>query len=195
MQLIAQNLTGRFVRLEPLLEAHREGLRAAASDPAIWTYMPDDGNGPGFDSWFDAGRKIHESGAHIAFAVRRLTDNILVGSTRFFEIVPAHKRAEIGWTWYAKSAQASAVNPECKLLLLAYAFAAGANRIELKTDARNARSRAAIMKLGAKEEGIFRAHMVVRDGYIRDTVYFSIIRSEWPEVRAGLEARLAAEKI
>ena len=190
MQLIAKNLTGRFVQLEPLAEAHREGLRAAASDPAIWTHMPDDGNGPGFDSWFDTGRKIHESGAHIAFAVRRLTDNRLVGSTRFFEIVPEHKRAEIGWTWNAPSAQASPVNPECKLLLLTHAFDAGANRVELKTDARNARSRAAILKLGAKQEGIFRSHMVVRDGHIRDTVYFSIIRSEWPNVRAGLEARL-----
>lgn len=192
MQLIAQNLTGRFVQLEPLAEEHREGLRVAARDPEIWTYMPDDGSGPGFDAWFDEGRKAHESGAHLAFAVRRLTDNTLVGSTRFFEIVPAHKRAEIGWTWYAKPAQAGMVNPECKLLLLSHAFAAGANRVELKTDARNARSRAAIAKLGAKQEGIFRAHMVVRDGHIRDTVYFSIIRSEWPQVRAALEARLAA---
>jgi len=191
MQLTSQNLTGRFVQLELLAEAHREGLRTAASDPAIWTYMPDDGSGPGFDPWFDAGRKHHESGAHIAFAVRRLTDNRLVGSTRFFEIVPAHKRAEIGWTWYVPSVHAGMVNPECKLLLLAHAFAVGANRVELKTDARNARSRAAIAKLGAKQEGIHRAHMVVRDGHIRDTVYFSVIRSEWPQVRAGLEARLA----
>ena len=164
----------------------------AARDPEIWTYMPDTGNGPGFDAWFDAGRMAHESGVHLAFAVRHLGDNSLVGSTRFLEIVPAHKRAEIGWTWYATSAQASSVNPECKLLLLNHAFAAGANRVELKTDARNARSRAAIAKLGAKQEGVLRARMVMHDGYIRDDVYFSIIRSEWPGVRAGLEARLAA---
>lgn len=190
MQLIAKNLTGRFVQLEPLAEAHREGLRAAAGEPALWSFMPMDGGGPGFDAWFDAAKKMHQLGAHMAFAVRRRTDNMLVGSTRFLEIVPEHKRAEIGWTWYATAAHAGPVNPECKLLLLGHAFDAGANRVELKTDARNARSRAAIAKLGAKEEGIFRSHMVVRDGHIRDTVYFSVIRSEWPGVRAGLEARL-----
>ncbi len=192
MQLNAQNLTGRFVRLEPLAEAHREGLRVAANDPAIWTYFPVNGNGADFDPWFNGVRHMHESGAYISFAVRRLADNALVGTSWFLEIVPEHKRVEIGGTWYARSAQASTVNPECKLLLLGHAFEAGANRVELKTDARNARSRAAILKLGAKEEAIHRAHMVVRDGYIRDSVYFSIIRSEWPHVRAGLEARLAA---
>jgi len=190
MQLTAQNLTGRFVCLEPLSEAHREGLRAAASDPDLWAFMPVDGSGAGFDGWFDAALQTHASGAHIVFAVRRLPDGALAGSTRFLEIVPAHNRAEIGWTWYAKPAQAGMVNPECKYLLLDHAFSAGANRVELKTDARNARSRAAIAKLGAKEEGIFRAHMVVRNGHIRDTVYFSIIRSEWPQVRSRLEARL-----
>lgn len=192
MQLLPQILTGNFVQLEPLSEAHREGLRKAAADPGLWAYMPVDGSGAGFDGWFDAGLQTHASGAHIAFAVRRLADGALAGSTRFLEIVPAHKRAEIGWTWYEKAAQAGMVNPECKYLLLDHAFAAGANRVELKTDARNARSRAAIAKLGAKEEGIFRAHMVVREGHIRDTVYFSVIRSEWPQVRAGLAARLAA---
>ncbi len=191
MQLIAQNLTGRFVQLEPLAEAHREGLRLAANDPAIWAYFPVNGSGADFEAWFDGVRRLHESGAYIAFAVRRLADNTLVGTTWFLEIVPAHKRVEIGGTWYAKTAQAGTVNPECKLLLLTHAFDAGANRVELKTDARNARSRAAIAKLGAKQEGIFRAHMVVRDGYIRDSVFFSIIRSEWRDVRAGLEARLA----
>ncbi|MEQ1889455.1 MAG: GNAT family protein [Alphaproteobacteria bacterium] len=192
MQLGAQNLAGRFVRLEPLAEGHREGLRVAANDPAIWTYLSIRGDGADFDAWFDGARQMQESGAHLVFCVRRLSDNVLVGSTRYLEIVPAHKRAEIGWTWYAKDAQAGAVNPECKLLLLGHAFEAGANRVELKTDARNARSRAAIAKLGAKEEGLFRAHMVMSDGHIRDTVYFSVIRSEWPGMRARLEARLAA---
>lgn len=89
MQLTAQNLTGRFARLEPLAEAHREGLRDAASDPDLWAYMPLDGSGAGFDGWFDAGLSSHESGAHIAFAVRRLSDGALTGSTRFLEIAPA----------------------------------------------------------------------------------------------------------
>ncbi len=192
MQLIAQNLTGRFVQLEPLAEAHREGLRAAAADPGIWSFTTVQATGAGFDPWFDWSRQMHDSGAHVAFCVRRLADNALVGTSSFLAIVPEHKRVEIGGTWYARDAQASPVNPECKLLLLGHAFEAGANRVELKTDARNARSRAAIAKLGAKEEGVFRAHMVVRDGHIRDTVYFSVIRSEWPAVRAGLEARLSA---
>jgi N-acetyltransferase len=192
MQLIPQILTGRFVRLEPLAEAHREGLRVAASNPEIWAYMPLDGSGAGFDGWFNAALQANASGAHIAFVVSRMADAMLVGSTRYLEIVPAHNRVEIGWTWYEKPAQAGMVNPECKLLLLGHAFACGANRVELKTDARNARSRAAIARLGAKQEGIFRSHMVVRNGYVRDTVYFSILRSEWPEVRSRLEARLSA---
>jgi N-acetyltransferase len=192
MQLIPQILTGHFVRLEPLSEAHREGLRTAADDIGIWAFTTVLAMGEGFDPWFDWSRQMHDSGVHIAFCVRRLADDAIVGSTRYLEIVPAHKRVEVGWTWYARTAQATAINPECKLLLLTHAFEAGANRVELKTDARNARSRAAIAKLGAKEEGVFRAHMVVRDGHIRDTVYFSIIRSEWPDVRSRLEARLGA---
>ncbi len=192
MQLIAQNLTGRFVRLEPLAEVHREGLRAA-NDPAIWTFLSMRGYGPDFDIFFDTARQMHESSAHIVFCVRRLADDMVVGTTRFAEIVPAHKRVEIGYTWYAPAAQASPVNPECKLLLMTHAFDAGANRVELRTDSRNARSRAAIAKLGAKQEGILRAHMVLHDGRLRDSVFFSIIRSEWPGVRAGLEARLKAK--
>lgn len=191
MQLITQNLTGRFVRLEPLAERHREGLRAA-NDPAIWTHLSMRGYGPEFDPYFDWSLQMHESGAHIVFCVRRLTDNSLVGTTRFAEIVPAHKRVEIGYTWYAPAAQASAANPECKLLLMSHAFEVGANRVELNTDMLNARSRAAIAKLGAKEEGVHRAHKVMPDGRPRDSVFFSVIHSEWPEVRAGLEARLKA---
>ncbi len=191
MQLVAQNLTGRFVRLEPLAEGHREGLRAA-NDPAIWTFLSVRGYGADFDPYFDGSRQMHDSGAHIVFCVRRLADNRVIGTTRFAEIVPAHKRLEIGYTWYAPAAQASAVNPECKLLLMSHAFDAGANRVELNTDMLNARSRAAIAKLGAKQEGIHRAHKVMPDGRLRDSVFFSIIRSEWPDVRAGLEARLKA---
>lgn len=191
MQLTVQNLTGRFVRLEPLAEAHREGLRAA-NDPAVWTFLSMRGDGADFDIFFDAARQMHECGAHIVFCVRRLVDGRVVGTTRFAEIVPAHKRVEIGYTWYSPAAQASAVNPECKLLMLTHAFDAGANRVELNTDARNARSRAAIAKLGAKEEGIHRAHKVLHDGFVRDSVFFSVIRSEWPQVRARLEARLKA---
>jgi RimJ/RimL family protein N-acetyltransferase len=184
-------LKGRFVQLEPYTPVHREGLRSAANDAALWRYMPMDGSGEGFDEW----RKLTEadmaSGSRMIFAVRRLADGALVGSTSYLNIVPEHARAEIGWTWYAATAQGGAVNPEAKLLLFANAFeTAGYHRIELKTDAGNAHSRAAILKLGAKEEGIFRGHMWMPRGYWRDTVYYSVLAGEWPEVKAGLESRL-----
>jgi RimJ/RimL family protein N-acetyltransferase len=186
-------LKGRFVQLEPYMPAHREDLRVAANDAALWRYMPVDGSGDGFDAW----RKLTEadmaSGSRIIFAVRRLAGGALVGSTSYLNIVPEHARAEIGWTWYAQTAQGGVVNPEVKLLLFANAFeTSGYNRIELKTDAGNARSRSAILKLGAKEEGVFRGHMWMPRGYWRDTVYYSVLREEWPGVKAGLERRLRA---
>jgi RimJ/RimL family protein N-acetyltransferase len=128
----------------------------------------------------------------ITFAVRRLADGALVGSTSFLNIVPEHERVEIGSTWYAPEAQATAVNPEAKYLLFGHAFAAHYNRVELKTDSKNDRSRAAMKKMGATEEGTLRAHMWVPQGYYRDSVYFSVLAAEWPVVRAKLEARLAA---
>jgi RimJ/RimL family protein N-acetyltransferase len=187
-------LKGRFIQLEPYMPTHEAGLRAAANDAELWRYMPVDASGKGFDDW----RKLTEadmaSGSRMIFAVRRLADGALVGSTTYLNIVPEHARAEIGWTWYAANAQGSAVNPEAKLLLFANAFeTAGYHRIELKTDANNARSRAAILKLGAKEEGIFRGHMWMPRGYWRDTVYYSVLADEWPGVKAGLEARLKGD--
>jgi RimJ/RimL family protein N-acetyltransferase len=115
-----------------------------------------------------------------------------VGSTSYLAIAPEHAKVEIGATWYEPAAQGTAVNPEAKYLLLANAFAANYNRVELKTDARNARSRAAMRKMGATEEGTLRGHMWMPQGYFRDSVYFSILASEWPQVKAGLETRLAA---
>jgi len=181
------------VRLEPLEEEHREGLRIAAQAPAIWTHMPTPALGAGFDPWFDWTLKICETPAEKAWAVRTLADGALVGSTRYLNIEAAHKRVEIGHTWYSPTVWAGPVNPACKLALLQYGFEAlGLNRIELKTDIANTRSQAAIAKLGAQREGVFRAHMIRPDGSLRDTVYFSIVREEWPGVRDGLLARLAA---
>ena len=181
------------VRLEPLAEDHREGLRLAAQAPAIWTHMPTKGLGVGFDSWFDGSLKICETPAETGWAVRTLEDGVLVGSTRYLNIEAAHKRVEIGHTWYNPTVWAGQVNPACKYALLRYGFETlGLNRIELKTDNNNTRSQAAIAKLGAKREGVFRSHMIRADGTLRDTVYFSIIAEEWPGVRDGLLARLAA---
>lgn len=183
-------LTGRFVALEPLESRHFDALAIAGRDPSIWTYMPHDvSKGAGaFIAWL-AGENA--SGRMITYAVRRLADQALVGSSSYLNIVPEHARVEIGATWYEPDAQASAVNPEAKYLLLGNAFGAHYNRVELKTDSKNARSRAAMKKMGAMEEGALRGHMWVPQGYYRDSVYFSVLASEWPSVKAKLEARLA----
>jgi len=181
------------VRLEPLEAAHREGLARAADDPRIWAHMPLDASGAGFDTWFDASLKRALEGREAVWAVRTSSDGALVGSTRYLAIEPAHRRLEIGHTWYAPRVWGAQVNPTCKLALMRYAFETlGCNRVELKTDILNLRSQAAIAALGAAREGVFRAHMVRRDGTLRDSVYFSVVRPEWPKVRERLTARLAA---
>jgi N-acetyltransferase len=183
-------LTGHYVRLEPLVERHREMLRPAAQNPRIWV-LTTSAFGAAFDPYFDAALKRAEAGIERPFAVRLLVEDRLVGSTRFMNIEAAHKRLEIGATWYDPTVWAGRVNPECKLLLMGHVFETLKwNRVEYKTDARNQRSREAILRLGATQEGIFRKHMVLADGHIRDSVYFSITDSEWPEVKAGLERRL-----
>ena len=184
-------LTGRFVALEPLEARHHTGLVAAASDTGIFAYMPFDTT-EGFAArlgWFTS---ENQSGRMISYAVRRLADGTIVGSTSYLNIAPADAKVEIGSTWYAPEAQASAVNPEAKYLLLSNAFGKRWNRVEFKTDAKNARSRAALKKLGANEEGTLRGHMWMPQGYFRDSVYFSILASEWAQVKSRLEERLAA---
>ncbi|HXQ11544.1 MAG TPA: GNAT family protein [Caulobacteraceae bacterium] len=179
------------VRLEPLAEDHRVGLRQAGQSPEIWAYMPYAARGRGFDAWFDHSLAAAASGAEAVWAVRASAEGPLVGSTRFLAIEAAHRRLEIGSTWYAPDAWGTRVNPACKLALMRYALEdLGFNRVEYKTDIRNERSQAAIAKLGALREGVFRAHMVRSDGTLRDSVYFSVIASEWPAVRARLAARL-----
>jgi RimJ/RimL family protein N-acetyltransferase len=178
------------VRLEPLVSEHRDGLARAADHGEIWQHMPHDASGVGFEAWFDHSLTLALAGREAVWAVR--TDGALVGSTRYLAIEPEHRRLEIGHTWYAPQVWAGRVNPACKLALLRYAFESlDFNRVELKTDNRNLRSQAAIAKLGATREGVFRAHMVRRDGSLRDSVYFSIVRDEWPAVRDRLAARLA----
>jgi N-acetyltransferase len=187
-------LTGRWVGLEPLAEAHREPLRLAADDDRIWRHTITVARGPGFDEWFDDALRQSAAATRVAFAVRRLADGELVGSTSYLDVALKHKRIEIGSTWYRPESWRTAINPECKLLLLTHAFdVLGVNRVALITDRTNDRSRAAIAKLGAVQEGILRAHMVVQGGRVRDTVVFSITASEWPAVRERLAARLATD--
>lgn len=191
MNLAPAVLQNAFVRLEPIAEAHREPLRRAAADASIWKHWSRDVSD--WDAAFAEQLKKEAAGAWIHFTVfdRKGGDRV-VGQTCYLEIRAAHDGVEIGGTWYAPSAQGGAVNPAAKVLLLGHAFAAGAERVELKTDARNARSRAAIEKLGAQLEGVHRKHMRIGDGTMRDSVYYSIIRDDWPSARASLEARLAA---
>lgn len=191
MEFTAPVLTGRWVRLEPLAEEHRDGLYAASDDDRVWAFLPAGGRGPEFDRAFDDALAMRETGKRLPYAVRLLTTNELIGATAYIDPLPAHKRVEIGWTWYRPDQWATAVNPECKLLLLSHAFdTLSLNRVSFHVDALNVRSQAAVAKLGATREGVLRCHAVVRGGRIRDTVVFSIVAGEWPHVKAGLLARL-----
>jgi RimJ/RimL family protein N-acetyltransferase len=184
-------LTGRHVRLEPMEERHRDDLLAAAAqDPATFRYLfVDLSRGePAWDIYFaDAMKPEYVSWATVDAATGRA-----VGSSRFLDIAPEHGRLEIGWTWIAPSHQRTAVNTEAKLLQLAYAFdELGANRVALKTDLSNERSQAAIARIGGVREGILREQFRMPDGYMRSSVYFSILAAEWPAVKERLQARLA----
>ncbi len=192
MNLAPAILKNAFVRLEPLEERHREPLRAAAADPAIWTFVLTTGAGERLDSYLDAQLAAFGTGERLPFAVVRVADGAVVGATSYFMIDPPHRTVEIGGTWYDRSVWGGPINPACKVLLLGHAFAAGAGRVELKTDARNARSRAAIEKLGAQLDGVLRRRHLMPDGFVRDTALYSILAEEWPAARARLEARLAA---
>ena len=194
MNLDDPDLADEFVRLEPLEEHHRDALRQPAAQDALWTWMPVTGAGSNFDAYFDHIMSEKIAARILPFAVHDQTDDRFVGVTAFMAISKLHRRVEIGHTWYDPEVQGGMTNPACKRLLLQRAFDWGALRVELKADSRNARSRAAMKKLGATEEGILRSHMRLTDGTRRDTVYYSILKSEWPDVRAGLDQRLRGDE-
>ncbi len=191
LDLTPHILNGTFIDLEPLSESHREGLHAAAaSDPTIFAYIPGDVAGE-FDRWFNWSLGLMAGRSDQIFAVRDKSSGDVAGTSRYLNISEHEPRVEIGFTWYRPQSQGTYVNPEAKLLLMQNAFERlGCVRVELKTDARNAQSRAAILKMGAKFEGIFRKHTRVSDSYVRDSAYYSVIDEEWPGVKAGLQARL-----
>jgi RimJ/RimL family protein N-acetyltransferase len=189
-------LTGQRMQLEPLAAAHRDGLRAAADDERIWQYTLVVARHAGFDAWFDDVLTQRDAGRRLPFAVRWLADGQLVGSTSFLDPSPRHRRIEIGSTWYNPAVWGGPLNSECKLLLLTHAFEAlGVNRVSFVTDVRNARSQAAIAKLGAVREGVLRAHMVTQGGRLRDSVVFGITAADWPGVKQRLATRLVAWKV
>ena len=188
-------LQGPIIDLEPLDSIHREPLRAAAAgDDSIWTYFPVNFNGSGedFDPWFDYTLAQCAQGAQYPFAVRRRADQKVVGTTRFYDMSSDHRRLAIGSTWYTREARGTLVNSEVRLLTLSHAFERlEVNRVELITDPLNMNSRAAMRILGAVQEGVIRNHLIYKNGRIRDSILFSIIRSEWPAVRQRLMERLS----
>jgi N-acetyltransferase len=190
---LASPLPGSLVALEPLAERHLADLRAPAGDARISTWFPVPLHEPaGFDAWLADARAAFSERREVTFATVRCADGVAIGSTRFMELRPAHRSVEIGSTWLAPSAWGSGVNVEAKLLMLGRAFdEAGCIRVELKTDARNERSRAAMAALPAQFEGIHRQHRVLLDGTLRDSAWYSVLDREWPDVRANLRRRLA----
>lgn len=187
-------LTGAVARLEPLGPEHAEELFAAAQEPSIWRHMPDDPSGSVEEmrAWIMAALRERESGTQLPFAIVERGTGQAIGSTRYLNISPRDSGLEVGWTWLAARAQRTAVNTECKYLLLRHAFEdLGAIRLQIKTDGRNEISQRAIERLGAVREGVLRKHMLVQGTYLRDTVMYSILDSEWPGVKARLEGFLA----
>lgn len=185
-------LEGGVVRLEPLSLHHLDPLCAVGLDPSLWTHTTSRVASPAeMRRYVEAALAEQAAGTALPFATVLRESDVVVGSTRFGSIAPEHRRVEIGWTWIAPPWQRTAVNTEAKLLMLRHAFETwGCRRVELKTNARNARSRAAMLRIGAREEGTLRKHMINADGSARDSVYFSVVDDEWPAVRERLEAML-----
>lgn len=187
-------LKGTYVTLAPMEASHRDGLLTAAADGKLWelwyTQVPGETT---IDAYMEAAFEMMENGTGLPYVVIYNETNTIIGSTRYCSAEPHNKRVEIGYTWYARSFQRTAVNAECKLLLLTQAFESlSCIAVEFKTHFHNHPSRNAILRLGAKQDGILRNHRIGPDGIIRDTVIFSILNTEWAGVKQSLEARLTS---
>ncbi len=191
MQVEPVTLEGRLVRLEPLTLAHVDRMCDVGFDPEIWTWMSSRiEDREGMSRFVEVALEGQREGHMLPFATIDRASGTLVGSTRYGAIDRENRRLEIGWTWIAPRWQRSGVNREAKLLMLQHAFETlGCHRVELKTDSNNAKSRAAILRLGATQEGILRKHMISQ-GRRRDSVYFSLLDDEWPAAKAALEESL-----
>jgi len=186
-------LAGHHVRLEPLSLAHEPELCAAGLDPEIWRWTASlVRTAADLRAYIETALEWQRQGTALPFAIIATASGRAVGSTRYANIDRANRRLEIGWTWLARAAQRTPINTEAKYLLLRHAFETlDCIRVEFKTDALNEPSRAALLRIGAKEEGILRSHVITATGRVRDSVYYSILAAEWPEVKAGLEAKRA----
>jgi len=180
------------VRLEPLAKEHLAGLARVGLDEELWRWIPVPvRTAEELAEYIETALEEQKRGVSLPFALIEKASGRAIGSTRYGNIDRTHHRVEIGWTWVAREWQRSAVNTEAKYLLFRHAFETlGCIRVELKTDSLNEKSRAAILRIGAKEEGIFRNHMITSSGRLRHSVYFSIVDSEWPAVKARLESLL-----
>ncbi len=185
-------LVGKYVRLVALSTDHVAALFTIASKPGVWQWKPNAMTKlADMEEYVGASLADRDAGIAIPFAILQQDSDTVLGCTRFGNVALQHRRLEIGWTFLDPAVWRTAVNSECKRLLLGYAFdQMDCGRVELKTDALNDRSRRAILRLGAQEEGILRSHIVCEDGRVRDTVYFSILKNEWPNVRSFLDERL-----
>jgi len=191
---LTKRLEGQIVVLEPLAAHHEDGLFAAAQYPEIWTWLAPVGESREyFSAWFASSLAESEAGREGVFATIDSASGRPIGSTRYLSLREVHRGLEIGWTWLEPSMWRTGANVEAKLLMLEHAFETlGCMRVELKTDARNERSRAAMAALPAQFEGIFRKHMLMPGIGVRDSAYYSVTDEDWPAVRANLEHRLAA---
>jgi len=184
-------LSGTTVRLEPYKDEHRAGVQQVASDPRLWEVTVVRAYGEYFDSWWDDAHLGMKLGTRMPYAVISQGDGTVIGSTSYLNVALQEQRLEIGSTFYAQNQWGTKVNPECKLLLMTYAFETlGIRRVEFCVDSINSRSRAAVTKLGAVQEGILRCHRNTYSGRRRDTVMFSVIDTEWPGVKRRLETRV-----
>ncbi|MCU0245548.1 MAG: GNAT family N-acetyltransferase [Bryobacter sp.] len=192
MNLSPCRLEGRHVRLEPLANTHLNGLAEVGLDPVIWQWMTVRvATREEMIAYIGKAIAAQKQKTELPWVTVLKETGQVVGSTRYMNIAPEHRRLEIGGTWIAPAWQRTVVNTEAKYLQLRHAFEGlHCLRVEFKTDVLNEKSRTAILRLGAKEEGVLRSHMIMPDGRVRDTVYYSITGPEWPGVRAELEARL-----
>lgn len=183
------HLQGTSVSLEPLEQTHIADIRKAAADGELWKLFFTSVPAPEqTQQWLDTALAMQSQQKAIPFVVREKSGGKIVGSTRFCNIDHQHQRLEIGYTWYSQSVQRSAINTECKLLLLTHAFEVlNCIAVEFRTDWFNRRSQAAIERLGAKRDGVLRNHMILPDGRIRDTVVYSILQNEWPGLKKNLQ--------
>jgi RimJ/RimL family protein N-acetyltransferase len=194
MDIYPITLTGASVRLEPLSEAHVSGLAAVGLDPSLWQYYPF-GGVDSVESMATLVRSLlaaQQKGTDLPFTVLNSATSQVIGMTRYLDIQPRNRALEIGGTWYAAAFQRTAANTECKYLLLRHAFETlGCLRVQFKTDLRNERSQRAIERIGATREGVLRNHMLLPNGTMRSSMYFSILSGEWPEIKTRLELMLA----